>query len=129
MSAISACSASSSSFLCIDEAMLVWIEKISAVALGVFAAYADCPLFLLASGFGLWIGLTNSSKAPGCRNVSCSQGLLEQLTGVRLPAAISLACNIGMTCMHITHHAQVVVPIVAVAIGAWAGHEIQKYYS
>lgn len=126
MSAVSACQPSSPLFLGIDAEMFYWIEKVSAVALGALAAYSNFPLFLLAAGFGCWIGISHPSPAPTCRSVSCSQGLLEQLTGVRLPAVISLACNIAMTGMHITHHAEIVVPIVAVALGAWAGKTVQE---
>jgi hypothetical protein len=102
------------------------LEKVSAVALGAFSLYTSWKLFTPFFAIGLAIGAYNyfqnrktcHHQAPGS---ACSQGFLEQLTGVKLPAPISLVANIAITVCHIDHHAIVFVPIIGLSMGAWVG--------
>lgn len=101
-------------------------DKVSAVALGIFAAYINWKLFVPFFFLGICIGsytyLQNkkSNQHPHS-GTTCAQGFLEKLTGVQLPAPVSLAANIAVTVAHIDHHSNVFVPIVGVSLGAWAG--------
>jgi len=102
------------------------LEKVSAVALGAFAAYASFELFLPFFLSGTVLGLyqyISSGPQEKCGSVgsSCSQGVIEQLTGVKLPPLISLGASLAITWCHIDHHTSVFVPIIALGIGAWAG--------
>lgn len=102
------------------------LEKISAIALGIFAALTDLKLFIPFFITGVAIGIYNYfENKENCENghsvSSCSLGVLEQFLGVKLPSIVSLAANIaGMVC-HIDHHSTVFVPIVAISIGVWVG--------
>lgn len=108
------------------------LEKVSAVALGIFSAYCNWQLFLPFFAVGLAIGVytyIKNEKAgkhthPGS---SCAHGLIEQLTGVELPKPISLAANIAVTVCHIDHHSSVFIPIVGVSLGAWVGKAASHY--
>lgn len=108
------------------------IEKISAIALGVFSAYTNWKLFIPFFFVGVCIGVysylqdkrASDHMHPGS---SCAHGLLEQLTGVKLPPVISLAANIAVTICHIDHHADVFVPIVGVSLGSWLGETASHY--
>lgn len=102
------------------------IEKISAIALGVFSAYTSRKLFVPYFFVGFCIGIySNSQNNNSCDHSSpvssCAHGLLEQLTGVKLPKIVSLAANIAATVCHIDHHETVFVPITGISLGAWAG--------
>jgi len=102
------------------------LEKISAVALGALSFYINWPLFVqfFAAGvaIGIYSGIKEQNKGGAVRpSASCTQGLLEQLTGVRLPAPVGLAVNVAVTVCHLDHHAKVFVPIVGISLGAWAG--------
>lgn len=108
------------------------IEKISAVALGVFAASVSLKLFLPFFFVGVCIGMHSYTQDTKAKNPlhsisSCAHGLLEQLTGVKLPRLVSLTANIAVTVCHIDHHSVVFVPITGVTLGAWAG-KIALYY-
>ena len=108
------------------------IEKISAFALGVFAAYVSWILFVPFFFVGVCIGVYSyiqdkSSHGHGHLASSCAHGLLEQLTGVKLPPVVSLAANIAVTVCHIDHHATVFFPIIGVSLGAWIGKTAAHY--
>ena len=114
-----------------DRAMRA-IEKISAVALGIFSASVDSELFVASFIVGIGIGIYSyaTEKQPSAQphgGPGCTQGLLEQLTGVRLPPLISLAANLGMAVCHIEHHSSVFVPIIAASLGAWVGKMASCY--
>jgi hypothetical protein len=106
------------------DQLLAVVEKISAAALAAFSLYTSWMLFLPFFALGAAVGVSayyeNSSHEHGPVS-SCSAGVMEQLTGIRLPRALSLGANIGATLCHIDHHATVFVPIVAISIGAWTG--------
>ncbi len=102
------------------------IEKISAVALGAFSFYTNWQLFLPFFFVGVCIGIYDHTKNKGScsehhSTSSCAHGLLEQLTGAKLPSIISLVANIGVTVCHIDHHDTVFVPIAGVSVGNWIG--------
>lgn len=108
------------------------IEKISAIALGIFSAYVNLELFVPFFFAGVCIGVYSYIQDrtlcnQGHLSSSCAHGLLEQLTGVKLPPVISLAANIAVTVCHIDHHATVFVPIIGVSIGAWIGKTVSYY--
>jgi hypothetical protein len=109
-------------------------EKISAVALGIFAASVSFKLFLPFFFVGVGIGAYNYAQNKHSHNNAsgvspCAQGFLEGLTGVKLPAPVSLATNIAVTVCHIDHHGSVFVPIVGISVGAWAGKNAFHYGS
>jgi hypothetical protein len=114
--------------------MFYLLEKVSAIALGCFAAKASVHLFLGYFLIGTAIGLyqyfyTNvADRIAKTRTPSCSQGLLEQLTGAKLPSVISLATNLAVTGYHVQHHSVIFVPIVGVSLGAWAGQTAGDLY-
>ena len=105
------------------------LEKVSAIALGVFSAYASMELFLPFFLIGTAIGLYQYFYTPAAdrlashRASTCSQGLLEQLTGAKLPPMASLIANVAVTWCHIEHHTEIFVPVVGVSLGAWAGQK------
>lgn len=105
------------------------IEKISAIALGVFSAYKSMKLFIPFFFVGIAIGLYNFAKDKReCGYTqpvsSCSQSFLENLTGVKQPPVISLAANIAVTVCHIDHHQSVFVPIIGLTLGTWLGKSL-----
>lgn len=104
-------------------------ERITAIALGIFSAYVNIKLFLPAFLIGMTIGAYSHITNARNSGSSCTNGLLEQLTGVKLPAPISLAANVAVTICHIDHHASVFVPIIGVSLGAWAGKNASYYGS
>jgi hypothetical protein len=102
------------------------LGKVCMVALTAFAAWTNflyfVPFFLLGIGIGIYNHFHESPANAQGRLVSpCSQGFLEQLSGVRLPALVALVANVATTVCHIDHHDTVFVPIVGVSVGAWAG--------
>lgn len=102
------------------------IEKISAIALGVFSAYTSrklfVPYFFVGFCIGVYSNIQNEKSCDHPHSVSsCAHGLLEQLTGVKLPRIVSLAANIAATVCHIDHHETVFVPVTGISLGAWAG--------
>jgi len=108
------------------------IEKTSAIALGIFSAYISWQLFVPFFFAGVCIGIYgNRQNENSCHNSasasSCAQGLLEQLTGVKLPRIVSIATNLAITICHIEHHSVVFVPVIAISLGAWAGN-MQAHY-
>lgn len=108
------------------------LEKVSAVALGIFSACMSLELFIPFFFFGMAIGVytyfQNKDVCSHSHSVSsCAHGFLEQLTGVRLPAPFSLAANIAVMICHIDHHTAVFVPIVGVSLGSWAGESACHY--
>jgi hypothetical protein len=110
----------------VSDRVLYILEKVTAVALAVFCAYACMELFLPFFLVGMAVGLYQHISAQGQLEgptgaASCSQGFLEQLTGVRLPRLVSLIANVGVTWCHIDHHTTIFVPVVAVSVGAWVG--------
>lgn len=108
------------------------VEKISAVALGVFSAYICLELFVPYFFAGVCIGIYSYiQNEKACDHAhagsSCAYGLLEQLTGVKLPRIVSLIANVAVTVCHIDHHATVFVPITGVSLGAWLGKTASHY--
>jgi len=112
-----------------SDRLLPILEKVSAIALGFFAAYAAFelffPFFLLGTAVGLYTRFSAAPQRELCQaSVSCSQGFLEQLTKVKLPPILSLGANLAITWCHIDHHTTVFVPVIALSLGAWAGQSL-----
>ena len=108
------------------------IEKISAAALGIFSACVSFKLFVPFFFTGISIGIYSyiqDKKSCGHTDLtsSCAHGLLEQLTGVKLPPIVSLAANVAATVCHIDHHSNVFVPIIGISIGTWLGKNASHY--
>ena len=109
------------------EKFLVVLEKVSFVALAVFAAAKGGILFAPTFAAGMAIGLIwgdamrgqSDAHHKGC--ATCSNGFMEQLTGVKLPWGIGLAANVAILAAHIDHHAVVFVPIIGVTTGIYTG--------
>ena len=100
-------------------------EKVSVLALGILSAMADIklfiPFFLCGLGYGIYCAINNENAGPHQSGSACSQGFLEQITGIRLPRPVSLIANVAITACHIDHHSSVFVPITALSFGAWVG--------
>lgn len=118
----------------LSERLFHLLEKVSAVALGAFAAYASMELFLSFFLAGVGVGVYQSFTS-GPQEVcadggsACSQGLLEQLTKVKLPPLISLGANLAITWCHIDHHTTIFVPIIGLSMGAWAAQSLASLRS
>ncbi|GAB4226604.1 MAG: hypothetical protein Tsb0021_02760 [Chlamydiales bacterium] len=102
------------------------IEKISAIALGALSFYINrqlfVPFFFVGVCIGIYGHIKDKNTCSGHPPVSsCAHGLLEQLTGVKLPPVITLIANISVTVCHIDHHATVFVPIIGISLGNWIG--------
>jgi hypothetical protein len=103
------------------------LEKISLLALMVFAAYVDPILFFPFLGGGFILGLAvhymqpkkESEHSHDHQTIGCSQGFIEQLTGVRLPPPVGLAANVAIAVCHIDHHSTVFVPLIGLNAGMW----------
>jgi hypothetical protein len=108
------------------DSILNVVEKISAIALGIFSAYINVqvfvPFFLAGASIGAY-GYTQDSKScqDSVAGSSCAHGLIEQLTQVKLPRVVSLIANVAVTVCHIDHHESVFVPIIAISMGNWIG--------
>jgi hypothetical protein len=111
------------------ETLLHMLEKVSLVALGALSFYTNwqlfLPFFLVGGAIGIYSAMqektwTQLSQAAA----SCTQGVLEQVTGIKLPPIVSLLSNVAITACHVAHHGMVFVPVVAVSIGAYAGKVI-----
>ncbi len=111
-----------------SDKLFYLLEKVSAVALGIFAAYANfqlfLPFFLIGTAVGLYQYFSGERAQAVKAGSSCSQGFLEQVTGVKLPPLLSFGANLAMTWCHIDHHTTIFVPIVGVSLGAWAGQSL-----
>lgn len=118
----------------LNDQMFYLLEKVSAIALGFFAATASMHLFLGYFLIGTAIGLYQyfytdiADRIAKTRTATCSQGLLEQLTGAKLPPLASLAANLAVTGYHVQHHSVIFVPIVGVSLGAWVGQTAGDLY-
>ena len=99
------------------------IEQVTAVALAVFAYLVDAvlfvPFFLVGSAIGFYQAVTsNDSERDHSARMGCSRGLMEQLTGIKLPRLVSLATDVAVMWCHIDHHSTVFVPMIALYSGA-----------
>ena len=107
------------------------IEKVSAIALGAFSLYTNWQLFVPFFFVGGCIGVYSYTKeTKSCHDhhpASSCGGLIEDLTGVKLPPLISTIAGIAVTVCHIEHHASVFVPIIGVALGNWMGKTASHY--
>lgn len=107
------------------------LEIVSAVALAAFAFYTSwqlfLPFFLVGAAIGVYGFYQNQKHNTKSNSASCSQGFLEQLTGVKLPRPVSILANVGVTVAHMSHHANVFVPMGAVIFGSWAGQRSCEY--
>jgi hypothetical protein len=74
-------------------------EKVSVVALGILAAMADFTLFLpfciAGVGYGIYSALNRQNAAGHQAGSACSQGFLEQITGISLPQTGLFTCKCG----------------------------------
>lgn len=103
-----------------------FVEKVSVVALGIFAAVTAPELFIPTFAIGALIGICVPIKASHRHHHhsvegGCSHGFMEERLGVKLPDSLSLLAGAAVVAVHIDHHADVFVPIVGVTLGVWAG--------
>jgi len=102
-----------------------WIaEKVSMVAIAVFAAVTDPILFAASFSLGLVIGLfdrQHDKAAVHHGHAACAHSFLEDLTGVKMPAPLGFIANVAVLVAHIDHHPTVFTPLVGVIMGLWAG--------
>ena len=124
------------------------LEKITLLALTVLAAYSSPKLFFPFFGVGIIIGTclywnkritwpcnqetschshnTKCAEKNQAATGGCSQGLMEQLTGVRLPPPLGLAASVAIMADHVVahhghNHTNVFIPIIALNAGVWVG--------
>ena len=109
------------------------LEKVSAVALGLFSLYTDCMLFIPSFLIGIGVGIYNHIRREGKdsshshSHSSCAHDVFENVTGVSLPAPLSLAAGVAVTICHIEHHAIAFVPIAGLFLGAWLGERLPSH--
>lgn len=120
---------SASSFFDAEKTIQI-LEKVSAIAIGIFSAVVSPLLFSVSFTAGFILGMFSEKQSaaggtPGYAVASCSRGFMEGITGVRLPPVLSLAANAGVMAAHIEHHSMVFVPISGVILGMWAGKAAQ----
>lgn len=101
------------------------LERGSALLLGGFAAYTKISWFAPVFLAGATIAACNlGDHKHRFRHLhghsGCSHGVLEKITGVTLPAPVSLAVAVAEMLAHVEHQA-IFVAIVALIIGAWVG--------
>ena len=114
-----------------SSTLLFILEKVSLVALTVLSAYVSkflfIPFFLIGTGIGIYKYLQErTGDQEGRMGPSCTQSILEQVTGIKMPAAIALVENVAITACHTWNHTTVFVPIVALSIGAYAGKSMMR---
>lgn len=105
--------------------------KVSVAALGVIAAIASFQSFMITFSIGIVLGIYQgwSHKAQS-RILSsgnfCTQGFIEQATGVKLPPEFNLAINVALTADHLVgaHPSQIHSMLLGVYVGTWLGNEI-----
>lgn len=102
------------------------MEKLSAIAIGIFAAISGPVYFAGSFALGVALGLLSQRSTvcacgPAGAASSCSIGFLERNTGVKLPALVSLVAGFAVMAEHIRHHSHVFVPITGVTLGYWVG--------
>lgn len=106
----------------------IWqiVEKVSLLAIGVFAAITLPKIFAITFCASIILGLIDKSieKTDHKHQATCSHSFLEQLTGVRLPAPLGFASNVAVLLAHMEHHAPVFVPLVGMTLGLWVGKSI-----
>ncbi len=107
-------------------------QVVSAIAVVAFALYVDPALFAASFVFGVFVGAYQSfRRAEGDRcsteGASCSQGVFEQLSGVKLPKIIELIASVAVVLCHIDHHPTVFIPISGLYFGARLGKAISPY--
>lgn len=105
--------------------------KISMVGLMALACYmnwkAFVPYFVVGTGIGLYKFSQAEPTRPGGSPPPCQQGLIEGITGVKLPPMISLAINIAIAVAHLMHHLEVFGPLFALSGAAWFGYNLGHY--
>lgn len=104
------------------------VEKITVIALGVFAAFTAPELFIPAFAIGALIGAFMPKQSSHRHDHhhpidgGCSHGFIEERLGVKLPDSLSLLAGAAVMAVHIDHHADVFVPIVGLTLGIWTGN-------
>ena len=67
----------------------------------------------------------NENKAA--ESMGCSQGFLEQLTGIRLPPLVGIGANLAIFTCHIDHHPHVFIPLIGLNFGYKVGQLLVDY--
>ncbi len=107
-----------------EQMLLKTIEKVSLVFLSAISVVTRPVLFLVSFAGGRFLQEYLQSKQILALGVgtapSCTQGVLEQITGVKLPAPIALAVNVAITVCHAVHHSLVFTPIIGLYAGMYS---------
>lgn len=114
------------------EFFVAALEKLSVLALAIFAGYTNwklfVPFFAVGVGMGLHSHMKDKSLGKTYTASSCSQSFIEGVTGVKLPRIASLAGNVGVAYMHAKYHAPYIVWLIALAVGAAVGKALGYLY-
>lgn len=105
-----------------------YLMRLSAVAIGAFAAYLSWQLFVPCFAIGAFAGvflIDGTLKARELQS-TCSQSCLEQLTQISLPVQISILFNIIVMIQHMEHHPLVYIPIAGFTLGAWVALSVRQ---
>ena len=108
----------------LSNTLLLVLETVSAYALSFFAAMISPSLYYPFSMMGAAIGLYQHFYPQPDRTVpfhSESYSFLEQLTKIRFSPFLTLGINTAVTWTLIESHSSVLVPVVALYMGAWTG--------
>lgn len=114
------------------------LEKVTFVALTVLAFYMEPELtgYFAAGGFVIGLCMYWGTPPPEddpkkVKPIGCSQGFLEEMTGLRLPPPLGLAANIAIFYHHLEHCSEVFAPLVGLnfgyKLGQMAGIYLPKY--
>lgn len=116
------------------QTLIKILEKVSLVALVVIAFYMEPELcgYFAAGGFALGVAMYWRKPIDWKKEreaVGCSQGLMEQLTGTKLPPPTGLIANVAITYAHLVDHhcSHIFGPIVAFSAGIFAGRVAGHY--
>jgi len=113
----------------LSNTLLLVLETVSAYALSFFAAMVNPALYYPFSMMGVAMGLHQHFYPQLDRmvpNNPQSYSFLEQLTKIRFSPFLTLGINTAVTWTLIESHSAVLVPVVALYMGAWTGRTVGR---
>ena len=115
----------------LGEQLLDIALKVSVAALGILAAISSFQSFIATFAIGIALGVYQGwNQKPQAKVLAsgnfCTQGFIEQATGVKLPSVAHLAINVGLTAEHLVghHKSEIYSMLLGLYTGTWIGNEI-----